>query len=63
MSISHVHDKFVDHLFSNQRNLTDFIKNHLPSSLVEQIDISTVRLKKGKKTSRQYRRYHKRLEI
>ena len=63
MSIPCVHDKFVDHLFSNQRNLTDFIKNHLPSSLVEQIDISTVRLKKGKKTSRQYRRYHKRLEI
>ena len=58
MSVLQVHDKFVDQVFSNQKNLTDFIKGHLPESLVRRLDLSTVRLKKGKKTSREYRRYY-----
>jgi predicted transposase YdaD len=45
MSVLQVHDKFVDQLFSNQKNLTDFIKGYLPRSLVTRLDLSTVRLK------------------
>jgi predicted transposase/invertase (TIGR01784 family) len=58
MSQLKVHDKFVDQLFSDRKNLVDLIKGYFPPHLKEQLDLSTVRLKKDKITSTDYNQYY-----
>jgi len=58
MSSIQVHDKFIDQVFSDPKNLRDFMQDLLPENLSSRIDFSTLRAKKTKKTSRKYRRYN-----
>ena len=58
MSSIQVHDRFIDQVFSDPKNLRDFMEDLLPSSISSKIDFSTLKIKKTKKTSKKYRRYN-----
>jgi predicted transposase/invertase (TIGR01784 family) len=58
MSSIQVHDRFIDQVFSDPKNLRDFMRDLLPHSLSSRIDFSTLKIKKTKRTSRKYRRYN-----
>jgi len=49
MSSIQVHDRFIDQVFSDPKNLRDFMEDLLPSSISSKIDFSTLKIKKTKK--------------
>ena len=58
MSTIKAHDKFIDQVFSDPSAVSEFMRELLPSELSSRIDFSSIRIKKGRKTSGRYRRYN-----
>ncbi len=58
LKLTQPHDTFFKRLFSNEKNIKDFLISFLPEKLKQSLDLNTIKVIDTEKISKRYKRHH-----